>query len=101
MGSSEDILDHGRRIAELERKVAELYKRIGQAEPTGFGDGFDSGFKPASSTATDDPRLVELVQSGDKIHAIKLYRELTGVGLAEAKDAVDRLSGMYSAGQGG
>jgi hypothetical protein len=26
-----DILAHGRRIAELERKVRELYKRLGQA----------------------------------------------------------------------
>ena len=98
MGSSDqNIIDHGRRIAELERKVAELYKRIGQAEPTGF----DSGFAPDSVTATDDPRLVELVQTGRQIEAIKLYREMTGVGLAEAKDAVDRLGAMYPSGQGG
>jgi ribosomal protein L7/L12 len=101
VGSSEDILDHGRRIAELERKVAELFKRIGGAEPTGFGGGFDSEFEPASVTAGDDPRLTELIQSGDKIQAIKLYRELTGVGLAEAKDAVERLESMYATGQGG
>ena len=44
--SDSDLVDHGRRIAELEQ-------------------------------------------------AIKLYRELTGVGLAEAKDAVDRLAAMY------
>ena len=31
--------------------------------------------------------MLELVQTGQKIQAIKLYRELTGVGLAEAKDA--------------
>jgi ribosomal protein L7/L12 len=101
MGSSEDILDHGRRIAELERKVAELDKRIGGSEPTGFGGGFDSGFEPASVGAADDPRLSELLQSGDKIGAIKLYRELTGVGLAEAKDAVERIESMYASGQGG
>ena len=35
--------------------------------------------------------MVELVQSGRQIDAIKLYRELTGVGLAEAKDAVERI----------
>jgi len=34
----------------------------------------------------------DLLQSGNQIQAIKLYRELTGVGLAEAKDAVDRLA---------
>jgi ribosomal protein L7/L12 len=88
--STEDLLDHGRRIAELERKVSELYQRLGQAEPTGFGSG--SGFsEPASVTASEDPRLIELIRAGNEIQAIKLYRELTGTGLAEAKDAVERL----------
>lgn len=32
-----------------------------------------------------------LVKAGQKIEAIKVYRELTGVGLAEAKDAVEKL----------
>ena len=89
--SNEDILDHGRRIADLERKVAELYKRLGQAEPD-FSGGFTfASDQPASVTASEDPRVVELVQSGRQIDAIKLYRELTGVGLAEAKDAVERI----------
>ena len=92
--SSEDILDHGRRIAELERKVSELYERLGQGEPAGFG--FDSGFsEPAADVAAEDPRVIELITSGKQIQAIKLYRELTGVGLAEAKDAVDRLAEMH------
>jgi hypothetical protein len=92
--SDSDLLDHGRRIAELERKVSELYKRLGQAEPSGFAD--DSGFStPASVTAAEDPRVVELLQAGKQIQAIKLYRELTGVGLAEAKDAVDQLAAMH------
>ena len=33
-----------------------------------------------------------LAASGDKIAAIKLYREATGVGLAEAQDAVEALA---------
>jgi ribosomal protein L7/L12 len=88
---SEDILDHGRRIAELERKVAELEKRLGQPEP---GDGFGTTFAselPASANAAADAELIALVAAGDKIRAIKRYRELTGTGLAEAKDAVERL----------
>jgi ribosomal protein L7/L12 len=32
-----------------------------------------------------------LLAAGDKIGAIKLYRELTGLGLKEAKDAVDAM----------
>jgi ribosomal protein L7/L12 len=90
----ENFLDHGRRIAELERKVSELYKRLGQAEP-GFGSGGFDSFEPASTSAAEDPRLIEPLQAGNEIQAIKLYRELTGVGLAEAKDAVEGMKGMY------
>jgi ribosomal protein L7/L12 len=90
----QDLLDHGRRIAELERKVSELYERLGRAEPSGFST--DSGFsEPASVAASEDPRVIELLGSGQKIQAIKLYRELTGVGLAEAKDAVEQLERMH------
>ena len=92
--SSEDLLDHGRRIAELERKVSELYERLGQAEPN-FGGGGGLTFasdQPASMAAAEDPRLLGEIEAGREIQAIKLYRELTGVGLKEAKDAVESIS---------
>ena len=92
---SEDLLDHGRRIALLERKVSDLYKRLGQAEPTsGFGLGGEQTAEELGS-ADEGPRVIELIQSGNKIEAVKLYRELTGYGLAESKDAVDRLEDTY------
>lgn len=91
---SEDLLDHGRRIAALESKVAELYKRLGQAET---GTGFGGGFGDPPPGADEDPRVIELLQAGQKIQAIKLYRELTGLGLKDAKDAVERLGETYGA----
>ncbi len=36
-------------------------------------------------------KIKEALFTGQKILAIKLYREQTGVGLAEAKDAVEKL----------
>jgi hypothetical protein len=41
------------------------------------------------TTALADPEIQAAVASGHKINAIKIYRELTGVGLKEAKDAVE------------
>ena len=35
------------------------------------------------------PPVVDALQRGEKIQAIRLMREITGVGLKEAKDAVD------------
>ena len=43
-------------------------------------------------------RLLALVNDGKKIHAIKRYRELTGVGLSEAKDAVEEIERRYRLG---
>ncbi|HMB92193.1 MAG TPA: ribosomal protein L7/L12 [Rhodothermales bacterium] len=37
-------------------------------------------------------RIAELIQQGNKIEAIKLLRDTTGIGLKEAKNEVDRLS---------
>lgn len=39
----------------------------------------------------DRERIMVLVRNGKKIHAIKLYREVTGAGLREAKEAVEYL----------
>jgi ribosomal protein L7/L12 len=36
--------------------------------------------------------ISDLVRAGNKIEAIKLYRELTGAGLAESKDAIERFA---------
>lgn len=45
---------------------------------------------PGSTPAGLEP-VVEALGAGQKIEAIKRYRELTGVGLKEAKDAVEAL----------
>ncbi|MFF8311044.1 ribosomal protein L7/L12 [Streptomyces lydicus] len=63
-----------RRLARLEGKVDLLLAQAGVEEP-------------------QDPRMAEideLLARGKKIQAIKLHRELTGSGLAEAKEAVER-----------
>ena len=41
--------------------------------------------------AIADREAAWLVRAGSKIEAIRVYRELTGAGLAEAKAAVERL----------
>ena len=39
--------------------------------------------------------VAEAIQSGEKIKAIKLYREASGVGLKEAKDFIEGVQGRY------
>jgi ribosomal protein L7/L12 len=66
------------RINELEDRLNFLYRRLNieYANP---------GSNPVIS-----PQVQDALRRGNKIEAIKIYRELTGVGLAEAKQAIDR-----------
>jgi ribosomal protein L7/L12 len=66
------------RVNELEDRLKFLYRRldIEYANPA---------LDPAMSS-----QIQEALRNGNKIEAIKLYREMTGVGLAEAKQAIDR-----------
>ena len=50
-----------------------------------------SGVLPAAGTATMAD-VERLVRAGERIAAIRVYREIHHVGLAEAKRAVDELS---------
>ncbi len=45
-----------------------------------------------SAPDTDDAELWSYIKSGDKIRAIKRYRQLYGTGLKEAKNAIDSLT---------
>ena len=68
-----------KRLAQLEKKVSELYKALGRAEPD-FAVGEFS----------DEVR--NLVLTGKKMDAVKLYREQTGGDLSEAAEIVERIA---------
>ncbi len=77
-GSSMLTADERARLARIERKLDAVIAHLGIAVP-----GADEGLSA-------DVR--ELAEAGRKIEAIKLYRERTGAGLAEAKRAVEEHS---------
>jgi len=78
MVTEADILLLKSRISELEDRLNFLYQRLGLEHG-------DPNADPIRS-----PQIQDALRRGNKIEAIKLYRELTGVGLAEAKEAIDR-----------
>ncbi len=78
-----------RRLALLEQQVRLLSERLGVPCPT-FGS--DVGTTPSGQFEGGVPsEVVALARSGNAIAAIKLFRELTGAGLREAKQVVDSL----------
>ncbi len=65
------------RVSELEDRLQFLYRRL------------NIDYADSSSDSAHSRQIEEALRRGDKIEAIKIYRELTGAGLAEAKRAVD------------
>ena len=82
MVTEADILLLKSRINELEEKLQIVYRKLNMdyANPDPL----------ANSDPALSPQVQEALRRGNKIEAIKVYRELTGVGLAEAKQAIDR-----------
>jgi len=66
------------RVNELEDRLKFIYRRLNI-------EYMDPHSDPALS-----PQIQDALRKGNKIEAIKIYRELTGVGLAEAKQVIDR-----------
>ncbi len=66
------------RINELEDRLKFVYRRL------------NIEYADPNSDPVISPQIQDALRRGNKIEAIKIYRELTGVGLAEAKQAIDR-----------
>ena len=78
MVTENDIIALKARIAELEDRLKFIYRHLNI-------DFLDNNSDPVSS-----PQIQAALREGNKIAAIKIYREMTGVGLAEAKQVIDR-----------
>lgn len=65
------------RINELEDRLKFLYQRL------------NIEYADPHSDPVHSPAIQDALRRGNKIEAIKIYRESTGVGLAEAKQAVE------------
>ena len=76
----EDVAKLRARIIKLEGQVNFLYKKL------------NIEFVPETQI-TDDPKIVEFLKKGQMLEAIKVHRQNTGAGLAEAKTAVEEMQG--------
>jgi ribosomal protein L7/L12 len=84
--SNDDISALGQRIRLLEQKIDMIMEHLGLQ------------FDDASVGESIDPGVLEAVKRGNKIEAIRLYRDQTGFGLKEAKDVIDELEARYRQG---
>ena len=106
-GKTHDLAGHGddleRRVRSLlsEGRKIEAIKVYREATGAGLKEAKDAvealdlrgGLPHPHGIGKDvEPELLSLLRRGEKIQAIKLYREKTGAGLKEAKDAVEALA---------
>ena len=83
-----DDLELARRLAAIEGQLVLLSQHVGVPCPP-----FPSTVLQGAARSPTDPlaEVQALARSGRAIDAIKLFRQLTGAGLAEAKQAVDSM----------
>ncbi len=67
-----------------------LYKRCGSQIP------MQEDAHPEVAPGSLEEQILGLLRGRKKIDAVKLYREKTGAGLKEAKDAVETLATKYN-----
>lgn len=95
-----DELEKGKKI-----NAIKLYREmtgVGLKEAKDFVDQLQLQLRPtgsrndpappvATTNAADMPDVVQALRNNRKIEAVKIYRERTGLGLKDSKDAVDAL----------
>ena len=87
------LLASGNKIAAIKRYREQT--GVGLAEAKAAVESLEAGgslterVRPDDSELTD--QIVGLLGRGEKIEAVKLYRNQFGVGLKEAKEAVERI----------
>ena len=75
-----EVAQLGKRVTQLEGRVAFLYEHLGMtfvAEPL----------------LTDDPRIVEELKKGNLLKAIAVYRQINNVDMEDAKQAIQEMQG--------
>jgi ribosomal protein L7/L12 len=77
------------RTADLQAQFEQVSKRLAALEEAVMVISRTAGIPVALSLPEDvPPEVVELARGGDRLGAIKRYRELTGANLDQARDVV-------------
>jgi ribosomal protein L7/L12 len=92
------LVRQGQKIEAIKRFRAQT--GVGLAEAKAAVEAIERGEKPPPAAGAVPPNDVDadlwhLLKKGEKIQAIKLYRERTGAGLADAKAAVEAIGRQH------
>lgn len=84
------FLSRNQKIAAV--KVVKDQSGCGLKEAKDYVDALEEGVQqPINNPADLDAELLVILRQGNKLNAIKHYKDATGAGLAESKDYVEKL----------
>jgi|GEM_PF-4511553 len=84
------LIANNQKIAAV--KLIKDHTHCGLKDAKDFADGLQAGAqKPIAEPANLDEQLLAILSQGNKLNAIKCYKDATGAGLAESKDYVEKL----------
>lgn len=86
MAIDQHLLEIQQRLALVESRLQQLFEHL-DLTPREAPEPGDAG------TAINDPEIQDLLAKGNEAQAVKRYRELTGVGIAEAQRALKDAQG--------
>jgi ribosomal protein L7/L12 len=97
MAEARELLEIKQRLALLESRLDQIFEHL-QIAPRGaiqgeqgwWGGGGEPGEPPDPMA---DAEIQDLLAKGNEMQALKRYRELTGLGLKEARQAIERAQG--------
>jgi ribosomal protein L7/L12 len=97
MNVSPDIQQQALSLIANNQKIAAVklimdHAHCGLKDAKDYADGLHAGAqKPITDLANLDEQLLPILSQGNKVTAIKCYKDATGAGLAESKDYVEKL----------
>ena len=91
MAEARELLEIKQRLARIETRLEQLFEHLDlRPREAGAGGWWGGGGEGDVPDPAADPEIQDLLAKGNEIQAIKRYRELTGLGLKEAKEAIER-----------
>ncbi len=77
MTTEQELVTLRGRVSDLENRIQFLYKKL--------------NFEYVEEPSLGNPQIAEILRMGNKIEAIKVYRETNNVSLIEAKQAMEEM----------
>jgi ribosomal protein L7/L12 len=90
MAEARELLEIRQRLALIEARLQQLFEHLDVKPRESAGGWWGGSSEGEPIDPAQDPEIQDLLAKGNEMQAIKRYREMTGLGLKESKEAIIR-----------